>query len=138
MLCSYFWTFAQCASHLLIKWCCLNQWSFAKAKYRPFLTSITFEKSCTPSGYVPEFWNALSQNIVSELMEFQKIIWSIFFCLHFVMTQKSVHIKIAAQIYYIIWCATLTVCSAQWCELSNFGPFGFHISHFPTRLFSPN
>ena len=71
----------------------------------------------------------------SEFMEFQRIIWFILICLHFVMTQKSVHIKTT---YYIIWSATLAVCSAQWCKLPNFCPFGFNISHFPTKLLSPN
>ena len=102
---------------------------YKKTKYRPFLTSIFFEK------FFLNFKMLYYKTFSNEFMEFQRIIWFILICLHFVMTQKSVHIKTT---YYIIWSATLAVCSAQWCKLSNFCPFGFNISHFPTKLLSPN
>ena len=89
----------------------------------------------TPFGTSLNFKVLFNKTFFSEFMEFQRIIWFILICLHFVMTQKSVHIKTT---YYIIWSATLAVCSAQWCKLSNFCPFGFNISHFPTKLLSPN
>ena len=66
----------------------------------------------TPFGTSLNFKVLFNKTFFSEFMEFQRIIWFILICLHFVMTQKSVHIKTKAQTYYIICCATLAVCSA--------------------------